>query len=79
MGGEGGGEGVVDVSCICVWANVHVCICHSHDHKKIFLASKDKNKVLKFEVLSVFITTWVNSPYVYKGGSKYMKAFCTFR
>ena len=39
--GEGGG-----VSCICVLANVYVCICHSHNRKKIFLASKDKNKVL---------------------------------
>ena len=45
-GGGGGGEGW-GVSCVCVWANVYVCICHSHDCKKIFLASKDKNKVLK--------------------------------
>ena len=38
------------VSCVCVWASVYVCICHSRevsDRKKIFFASKDKNKVLK--------------------------------
>ena len=43
---EGGGVGW-GVSCVCVWANVYVCICHLRDRKKIFLASKDKNKVLK--------------------------------
>ena len=43
---RGGGEGW-GVSYICVLADVYVCICHSSDHKKIFLASKDKNKVLK--------------------------------
>ena len=43
-GGGGGGWGV---SCVCVWAIEYVCICHLRDRKKIFLASKDKNKVLK--------------------------------
>ena len=42
-----GGEGV---SCVCALANVYVCICHSCDGKKIFLASKNKNKVLKSSV-----------------------------
>ena len=48
-GGEGwvGGGVFVGVSCVCVWANVYVCICHSRHRKKIFLASKDRNKVLK--------------------------------
>ena len=41
---SGGGGGV---SCVWVWAIVYVCICHLRDRKKIFLASKDKNKVLK--------------------------------
>ena len=48
--GGGGGEewGVfVRLSCVCVWASVYVCICHSRDCKKRFVASKDKNKVLK--------------------------------
>ena len=45
-GGGGGGEVRWGVSCVCVWANVYVCICHLRD-RKIFLASKDKNKVLK--------------------------------
>ena len=44
-GGRGGGGGW-GVSCVCVWANAYVCICHLRD-RKIFLASKDKNKVLK--------------------------------
>ena len=39
--GEGRG------SCVWVWAIVYVCICHLRDRKKIFLTSKDKNKVLK--------------------------------
>ena len=43
----GGGWGGWGVSCVCVWANVYVCICHLRDRKKIFLASKDKNKVLQ--------------------------------
>ena len=37
----------VGVSYVCVWANVYACICHSRESKKIFLASKDKNKILK--------------------------------
>ena len=41
--GGGGGGG----SSVWVWVNVYVCICYSRDCKKIFLASKDKNKVLK--------------------------------
>ena len=36
-------------SCVWVWAIVYVCICHLRD-RKIFLASKDKNKVLKCPV-----------------------------
>ena len=35
------------VSCVWVWAIVYVCICHLRDRKQIFLAYKDKNKVLK--------------------------------
>ena len=33
------------VSCVWVWAIVYVSICHLRDRKKIFLASKDKNKI----------------------------------
>ena len=56
VGGGGGGcclwvclvgELFVGVSCVCVRTSVYVCICHPRDRKKIFLASKDKNKVLK--------------------------------
>ena len=43
--GVGGGG----VSCVWVWAIVYVCICHLRDRKKIFLASKDKNEVLKLK------------------------------
>ena len=35
------------MSCVCVWASVYVCNCHLRDRKKILLASKDKNQVLK--------------------------------
>ena len=49
----GGGWGV---SCVCVLANVYVCICHLHDRKNIFLASKDKNEVLKIIVVVVLMT-----------------------
>ena len=45
--GGGGGGVFVDVSYVSVWANVYACICQLHNHKKVFLASKDKNKVLK--------------------------------
>ena len=52
-GGGWGGGGVkwkmvfVGVSYVC--ANVCVCICHSRNCKKIYLVSKDKNKVLSLE------------------------------
>ena len=39
------GMGVSCVLCLCL--GQCVCICHSRDCKKIFLVSKDKNKVLK--------------------------------
>ena len=40
------------VSCVCACANACVCICHSRDRKKIFLVSKDKNKVSSLESIS---------------------------
>ena len=42
----GGGRGMlVGVSCVCIWASEYVCIVIH----VIFLASKDKNKVLSLE------------------------------
>ena len=50
-------------ACVCVGGGVcgcilHLCLgqcvclyCHSRDRKKIFLTSKDKNKVLKYVLL----------------------------
>ena len=48
-GGGGRGSGVCGAFCVCVSANVCVCVCHSRACKKIFLLSKDINKVLSLE------------------------------
>ena len=52
VGGVGGGgeEVFVDMSCVCVWAIV--CIFHLRGRKKIFLVSKDKNRILSLEPFS---------------------------
>ena len=58
--GRGGWVRGVVVGVSCVYANVYVCIFHSHDHKKIFLASKDKNEVLKSFLLCFKLDLWVH-------------------
>ena len=67
VGGGGWQEGgeCLWVTCVCVCANACFCICHSRDRKKIFLVSKDGNKILSLESSTSSCSIFLLPPLVF--------------